>query len=51
MQNFGGNPLGKRLDGRPRKRWEDGDEMDLNRVACEHWSWMKLLQGLVQLQA
>jgi hypothetical protein len=29
-----GNPEGKRPLGRPRRRWEDGNRMDLRGIGC-----------------
>jgi hypothetical protein len=29
-----GNPEGKRLLGRPRRRWDDGIRMDLREIGC-----------------
>jgi hypothetical protein len=34
---FVGKPEGKRLLGRPRRRWEDGIRMDLRRLAWGVW--------------
>jgi hypothetical protein len=38
-----GKPEGKRLLGRPRRRWEDNIKMDLLEVGCGVWielSWL-----------
>ena len=40
-----GNPEGKRPLGRPRRRWEDNIEMDLEEVGRGCGDWMKLAQG------
>ena len=32
-----GKPEGKRLLGRPRRRWEDNIKMDLQEVGCRDW--------------
>ena len=34
----------KRLLGRPRRRWEDNVEMDLQEVGCGGMSWIELAQ-------
>jgi hypothetical protein len=38
-----GKPEGKRPVGRPRRRWEDNIEMDLQEVGCGGMDWIKLL--------
>jgi cell wall assembly regulator SMI1 len=40
-----GKPEGKRPLGRPRCRWEDKTEMDLNEVVLEGIDWIHLAQG------
>jgi hypothetical protein len=40
-----GKPEGKRLLGRPRRRWEDGIKMDLRKIVWGVWSgfiWLKI---------
>jgi hypothetical protein len=37
-----GKPEGKRPLGRPRRRWEDNNKMDLQEVGGGHGDWMKL---------
>jgi hypothetical protein len=37
-------PEGKRPLGRPRRRWEDNNKMDLQGVECEGKDWMDLVQ-------
>jgi len=40
-----GKPGGKRLLGRPRRRWEDNIKMDLYKVGCGVWtasSWLRI---------
>ena len=45
-------PGGKRPRGRPRLRWEDGEEEDVARLGCRNWKivalnwegWKKLLK-------
>jgi len=37
-----GKPEGKRPLGRPRRRWEDNINMDLEEVGCEVMDWIDL---------
>jgi hypothetical protein len=39
-----GNPEGKRPLGRPRRRWEDNERMDLQEVGCWCEDWIGLAQ-------
>ena len=39
-----GKPEGKRLLGRPRRRWEDNIKMDLQEVGGSCGDWMALAQ-------
>jgi hypothetical protein len=39
-----GKPEGKRLLGRPRRRWEDNVKMDLQEVGCMCEDWIGLAQ-------
>ena len=39
-----GKPEGKRLLGRPRRRWVDNIRMDLQEVGCGHVDWIGLAQ-------
>jgi hypothetical protein len=39
-----GKPEGKRLLGRPRRRWEDGIKMDLREIGWEGVEWIHLAQ-------
>ena len=39
-----GKPEGKRLLGRPRRRWEDNIKMDLQEVGGCCGAWMELVQ-------
>ena len=39
-----GKPEGKRPLGRPRRRWEDNIEMDLEEVGGGRGDWMELAQ-------
>ena len=37
-------PEGKRLLGRPRRRWEDNIKMDFHEVGCGGMDWIELVQ-------
>ena len=39
-----GKPEGKRLLGRPRRRWVDNIRMDLQEVGCGYVNWIGLAQ-------
>ena len=39
-----GKPEGKRPLGRPRRRWEDNIEMDIQGVGCGGVDWIELAQ-------
>ena len=39
-----GKPDGKRPFGRPCRRWEDNNKMDLQDVGCGVMQWIQLLQ-------
>jgi hypothetical protein len=39
-----GKPEGKRLMGRPRRRWGDNIRMDLQKVGCWGRDWIELAQ-------
>ena len=39
-----GKPEGKRPLGRPRHRWEDNIEMDLQEVGCGVMDWIEMAQ-------
>jgi hypothetical protein len=39
-----GKPEGKRPTGRPKCRWEDNTEMDLQEVVCGGRDWIELAQ-------
>jgi hypothetical protein len=43
-RNLVGRPEGRRLVGRPRRRWED-ITMDLNEVGRRSMDWTELAQG------
>jgi hypothetical protein len=46
-----GRPEGKRLVGRPRRRWEDNIEMDLRETGIDGANWTRLAQDRVQWRA
>jgi hypothetical protein len=46
-----GRTEGKRLLGRPRRRWEDSIEMDLREIGIDEANWIQLSQDRVQLHA
>ena len=37
-----GKPEGKRLLGRPRRRWENNIKMDLQELGCGGMAWIEL---------
>jgi len=39
-----GKPEGKRLLGRPRRRWEENIKMYLQEVGCGGMDWIELVQ-------
>jgi hypothetical protein len=39
-----GKPKGKRALGRPRRRWEDNNKMDLQEMGCGGVDWIVLAQ-------
>ena len=39
-----GKPEGKRPLGRPRHRWEDNINIDIQEVGCEGMDWIQLVQ-------
>jgi len=50
MQSIGGETWGKEPFGRPRHRWEDNINMDLQEVGCGGMDWIKLAQDRVRWQ-
>ena len=44
VQVLVGKPGGKRLLGKPRRRWEDNIKMDLQEVGCGGMKWVDLAQ-------
>jgi hypothetical protein len=43
-----GRSEGKRLLGRPRRRWEDNIKMDLRKIGIDGANWSRLAQDRVQ---
>jgi len=41
-----GKPEGKRLLGRPRRRWEDNIKTDLQEMGCGGMDWIDLTQDM-----
>jgi len=39
-----GKPEGKRVLGRPRRRWEDNIKINLQEVGCGGMDWIELVQ-------
>jgi hypothetical protein len=39
-----GKPGGKRLPGRPRRRWDDNIKMDLREIGLDIMEWIHLAQ-------
>jgi hypothetical protein len=46
-----GIPEGKRPLGRPRRRWEDNNKMDLREIGIDGANWFQLAQDRVQWRA
>jgi hypothetical protein len=46
-----GKPEGKRLLGRPRRRWEDNVTMDLQELGCGGVDWIEVAQDRDSSQA
>jgi len=46
-----GKPEGMRPHGRPRRRWEDNNKMDLHEVGCRDVDWIDLAQVRDRWQA
>jgi hypothetical protein len=46
-----GRPEGKRLLGRPRRRWEDNIKMDLGEIGNDGANWIRLAEDKVQWRA
>jgi hypothetical protein len=46
-----GRPEGKRLLGRPRRRWEDNIKMDLREIGIDVVNWIPLAKDRVQWRA
>ena len=45
IQGFGEKPEGKRPLGKPRRRWEDNINMDLQEVGFGGMEWIEMAQG------
>jgi hypothetical protein len=43
-----GGPKAKRPLGRPRRRWEDNNKMDLMEIGIDGANWFRLAQDRVQ---
>jgi len=46
-----GKPEGKRPLGRPRRRWQDNNKMDVHEVGCWGVDWIELAQDGDRLRA
>jgi len=46
-----GKPEGKRILGRPRRRWEDNNKLDLLELGCGVIDWIELVQDRDRWQA
>jgi hypothetical protein len=46
-----GTPEGKRLLGRPRRRWEDNIKMDIREIGIDGDNWIRLAQDRIQWRA
>ena len=46
-----GKTEGKRLSGRPRRRWEDNIKMDLSEMGCDPRDWVALAEHRDQWRA
>jgi hypothetical protein len=46
-----GRPEGKRLLGRPRRRWEDNIKLYLREIGFDGANWIQLTQDRVQWRA
>jgi len=51
VQGFGGKPGGKRLFGRPSRRWENNITKDLQDVRCGDSDWIDLGQDRDRFRA
>jgi hypothetical protein len=45
-----GRPEGKRLLGRPRRRWEDNIKMELREIGIDWVNWIRLAKDRVHWQ-
>jgi hypothetical protein len=46
-----GRPEGKRLPGRPRRRWEENIKMGVREIGIDGVNWIQLAQDRVQWRA
>jgi hypothetical protein len=46
-----GRPEGKRLLGRPRRRWEDNVKLDLRETGIDGENWIQLAQDTLRWRA
>jgi hypothetical protein len=46
-----GRSEGKRPLGRPRRRWEDNNKMDLREIGIDEVNWIRLAQDRIQWRA
>jgi hypothetical protein len=44
-------PKGKRLLGRPRRKWEDNIKLDLREMGIDGANWIQLAQNTIQWRA
>jgi hypothetical protein len=51
LQGFGWRPEGKRLLGRPRRRWEDNIKVERRKTGIDVANWTRLAQDAVQWRA
>jgi len=48
LQVLVGRPEGKRLPGRPRRRWEENIKMGVREIGIDGVNWIQLAQDRVQ---
>jgi hypothetical protein len=46
-----GRPEGKRPLGRPRRRWEDNNKLNIREIGIDGANWIQLAQDRVQWRA
>jgi hypothetical protein len=47
-KNFIKKPEGKRLHGKPKRRWGDNMKLDIKEVGCDYVDWIHLAQDRTQ---